>query len=326
LSEDLNSSFASVDIVDVEQIYAQFGNHVFDPQAIKDYVKYAAANRGTRYVLLVGGDIYDYHDYQNTGAQSFIPSIYMPTSEMMNFSPVDTAYVDIDDSNSPDLAIGRLPVRTIEQLATLVNKRSAYLARSYSRKAVFVADEFDDLQQYSFKLDALSITQQYFDGWNIDNAFLDDASPSVTRASIVGAINQGVSLTSFFGHSSTAQWSFSGLFNGIDAVNLNNAGRPTIVTQWGCWNTYYVNPNEDSMGHRFMMEGDQGAVGVLGATTLTSARNEKQLAEKFYKYIQSGNTIGEAMMNAKSDLAQTNPNALDVILGWTLLGFPELAL
>ena len=326
LSDKLGASFASVDIVDVEQVYAQFGDHIFDPQAIKDYIKYASENRATRYVLLVGGDVYDYRGFQNSAAQSFIPSIYRPTSEMMNFAPVDAVYADVDDDNTPDLAIGRLPVRNINELATLVDKRAAYQARNYRNKALFAADKFDDLQQYSFKLDALSIAQKHFSGWNIAEAFLDDAAPSVTRGKIVGAINEGVSLTSFFGHSSTAQWSFSGLFNGVDAANLNNAGRPTIVTQWGCWNTYYVNPNEDSMGHRFMMEGEQGAVGVLGATTLTSARNEKLLAEKFYKYIERGDSLGEAMMNAKSDLAQTNPDALDVILGWTLLGFPELVL
>lgn len=324
LTNDLGSQFSSVDVVNVDQIYAQFGNHIFDPQAIKDYIKYAADYRATRYVLLVGGDIYDYHGYQNSDARSFIPSIYMSIGSMMNFAPVDAKYADLDGDDTPDLAIGRLPVRTMGELQVLLDKRDAYLNRSYLKTAVFAADKFDDLHQYSFKQDALSVQQQYFPNWNVTQAMLDDVSPGVARASIVGAINNGVSLTSFFGHSSTSQWSFSGLFTGFDAANLSNSGRPTVVTQWGCWNTYYVNPSEDSMGHRFMMEGAQGAVGVMGATTLTNARNEKELALKFYKYLDQGNTLGEAMMNAKTEFAQVDPGALDVILGWTLLGFPEL--
>jgi len=32
------------------------------------------------------------------------------------------------------------------------------------------------------------------------------------------------------------------------------------------------------------------------------------------------------LVNAKAEFAQQNPEALDVILGWTLLGFPELTL
>ena len=326
LRNDLAGSFAGVDVVDVEQIYAQFGHHIFDPQAISDYIKYSADNRGTSLVLLVGGDIFDYHGYQNPDAQSFIPSIYAATGAMMNFAPVDAKYVDLNGDNIPNLAIGRLPVRTVEELGVLIAKRTAFINRDYSQKAVFAADEFDDLRQYSFKLDALSAQQQYFGDWDVVGAYLDDQSALETRNAIAGAINEGVSMTSFFGHSSTSQWSFSGLFTGVDAANLSNAGRPTIVTQWGCWNTYYVNPNEDSMGHRFLMEGAQGAVGVLGATTLTTARHEKVLASKFYKYIDRGDSLGEAMKNAKIEFAATDPEALDVILGWTLLSFPELTL
>ena len=115
-------------------------------------------------------------------------------------------------------------------------------------------------------------------------------------------------------------------FNGVDASSLENVGRPTIVTQWGCWNTYYVNPNEDSMGHRFMMEGDRGAVAVLGATTLTSASNEKILSRLVFERLSNGESLGDAMTNGKAEFARNRSDALDVILGWTLLGFPELSL
>ena len=109
-------------------------------------------------------------------------------------------------------------------------------------------------------------------------AYVDDLGTRGARNIVTDQINQGVTLTSFFGHSSTNQWSFNGLFTGNDAANLNNVGRPTVVMQWGCWNAYYVSPNEDSMGHRFMMEGEQGAVAVMGASTLTDANSERQLA------------------------------------------------
>jgi len=116
------------------------------------------------------------------------------------------------------------------------------------------------------------------------------------------------------------------MFNGLDAANLSNQSRPTVVTQWGCWNTYYVNPNEDSMGHRFMMEGDRGAVAVMGAITLTSARNESILSKLLYERLANGETLGQAITNAKTEMAVSRPDALDVILGWTLLGFPELTM
>jgi len=123
-----------------------------------------------------------------------------------------------------------------------------------------VADEYDDLNQYDFAGDADEIATTYLSGSNISTAYVDEVGVSQARATAIAKINEGQSLTAFFGHSSTNQWAFNGLFTGNDAASLNNIGKPTVVTQWGCWNAYYVSPNEDSMGHRFMMEGDQGAV------------------------------------------------------------------
>ena len=326
LVADLENSFSSVDVVDVEQIYAQFGNHIFDPQALRDYIKFSVQNRGSTTVLLVGGDVYDYRGFENSDARSFIPSIYMATGDIVSFAPVDAKYVDLDDDNTPDLALGRLPIRTMGELKILLAKRTAYLNRDYDKRALFSADLIDDIAQYSFKLDAQSIAQDFFQGWTVETAFPDDVGIRDARNRIIDEINQGVSLTSFFGHSSTAQWSFDGLFNGFDAAQLQNQGRPTVVTQWGCWNTYYVNPNEDSMGHRFLMEGDRGAVAVMGATTLTSASNEKLLSRLVFERLTQGESLGQAITNGKAEFAETRPDALDVILGWTLLGFPELIL
>ncbi len=326
LANSLQSQFSSVDIVNVEQIYAQFGGHIFDPAAIQQYIKFAHNNRNTQVVLLVGGDIYDYKGFQNSDARSFIPSIYVPTGEVINFAPVDAKYVDFDDDNVPNLPIGRLPVRSMQELSVLLDKRTAYINRDYRDEALFVAGEFDILRQYSFKLDALNMQQTYLDDWAVENVFLDDVSTSAARSEIIQAINSGVSLTSFFGHSSTNQWTFNGLFNGSDAANLSNQGKPTVVTQWGCWNTYYVNPNEDSMGHRFLMEGDRGAVAVMGATTLTSATNEQLLARYVYEQLSQGKTLGQSITLGKQEFARVRPDALDVLLGWTLLGFPELVL
>ena len=214
-------------------------------------------------------------------------------------------------------------------MRSLLNKRNSYLARDYQGKALLVADSFDELQNYDFRRDAQHIENEYLGGFSTQDVYLDTVLENGqfardARDQIAERINEGQSLTSFFGHSSTNQWSFSGLFSGNDAAGLNNIGKPTVVTQWGCWNAYYVSPTEDSMGHRFMMEGDQGAVAVMGATTLTSASAERRLAELVFAGIAEGKTIGDAVTEAKQAYAVDYPNDLDVLLGWTLLGLPDL--
>ena len=78
------------------------------------------------------------------------------------------------------------------------------------------------------------------------------------------------------------------------------------------------------MGQRFMVEGAQGAIAVMGATTLTNASSERALAGLVFARLANGERLGDAITNAKQQYAQTNPDDLDVLLGWTLLGLPEL--
>ena len=42
--------------------------------------------------------------------------------------------------------------------------------------------------------------------------------------------------------------------------------------------------------------------------------------------MRPGVTLGEALRDAKQDLATTHPGMVDVILGWTLLGDPALVI
>jgi hypothetical protein len=270
--------------------------------------------------------VYDYRPFANQDAEGFIPSFYAATGHHINFAPVDARYVDLNDDNVPDIPIGRLPVRTVNHLATLINKRNDFINRDYTGEVLLVADAYDQVQQYDFSTDADQVNEEYLQNYVVEKAYVDVLGISDARQKVRSEINNGKTLTAFFGHSSTNQWSFNGLFTGPDAAGLNNAGKPTVVTQWGCWNAYYVSPNEDSMGHRFMMEGDRGAVAVMGATTLTDADSERRLARMVFARLASGERLGDAITNAKQEYAQENPDDLDVLLGWTLLGMPELTL
>ena len=350
MGPDLNTYIAtrqarySVKLVDVDQIYAQFGGYRFGAQPIQDYLVYAAANLGTTHVLLVGGDSRDYHDYQGQGSLSFIPSLYSQTSYLVRFAPTDARYVDLNDDDVPDLAIGRWPVRTLTELQAVINKTLAYDQKGYGNSAVFAADQTDVGAAYSFKDDAEQMIAKLPASWQnrIERAFLDDNPLVTTKAKLIDAINLGapingdpndrtggVALTAFVGHSSTDTWTFSGLFNNADAINLANQGSPTVVTQWGCWNTYYVFPDVEPMANAFLLNGEQGAAAVAGASTLTQAGSERMLALELYDVLFDTNaTLGEALTTAKQNLALNNPSTahlmLDVLLGWTLLGDPTL--
>ncbi|HVG10269.1 MAG TPA: SdrD B-like domain-containing protein [Thermoanaerobaculia bacterium] len=311
-------------VVDVEQVYENLSNGMVDPEAIRQYVAYAAREKGTRYVMLVGGDTYDYKDYLGLGSLSFIPSLYTPAGGI-RFVPADPLYGDVDRDSIPDLAVGRLPVRTSGELAAVVAKTLAYDAKNYGRTFLSASDGYDSFERISFS----QISHQLLDGlgadWSIEHADVETLGIPVARAKVINSLNGGVAFAQYFGHSSYNVWSFSILFASPHAMQLQNAGRPAVVAQWGCWNTYYVHPTINTLGHALMVGGEQGAAAVLGATAITDSQSDIELGQRYLpRIVQPGATIGDALLAAKRDLAQQHPEMRDVIIGWTILGDPAL--
>jgi hypothetical protein len=189
---------------------------------------------------------------------------------------------------------------------------------------VFAADK-GDANAASFAAISNGLISGLPAGWRVTTAFLDEMSIESARYHLLNGIDGGAALTSYFGHSGPTVWSFDNLFHVSDVVFLHNYHMPTVVTQWGCWNTYYVEPNNNTMGHALLLIDHTGAAAVFGASTLTESASDQALGELFIpRLVEPGKTIGEALQEAKNELALVSPERLDVLLGWTLLGDPAL--
>ncbi len=313
----------SIRVVDVASVYRKYSHGVVDPEAIRAYVREAYEEMGIEYLLLVGGDTYDPFDYLGVGSVSFIPTPYAQTDSIVRYAPVDPLYGDVDGDLVPDLAVGRWPVRTVEELEAVIDKTLAYRADSLS--AILAADRQDGPSGYSFA-DASEVMGSLLGSdWTLDRVYLDKMALSEARTELIGGMSGGPAVTSYFGHSSLTVWSFSGLFRSSDVELLGNYGQPTVVTQWGCWNTYHVLPTYETLGNRLLLEPDTGAAAVLGASTLTQATSERRLGRRVFERLAvPGVRLGQAVAEAKQDLATTDPHRLDVLLGWTMLGDPTL--
>lgn len=314
----------TVSVVDVTDLYTKYTYGIFDPQAIQQYIAYAAQNLGTQYALLVGGDTYDYRNYLGRNSISFIPTLYVAAGRV-KFLPSDPVYADLDHDNVPDLAIGRFPVRTTAELAMMVNKTLAYAAKDYGRTAIFVSDKFDGA--VSFKNISNSMAAGIPATWAVENGSLDDTSLAIVQAGLLAAMNRGTALVTFTGHSSTTSWTATHLFDTSHAKVLTNAGRPFVVLQWGCWNTYIVDPVNNNLVQSMLFSGDRGAAAVLGSLTLADTYSEQLLGDLLTPLMsQPGVPVGQALQQAKIQLAGIKPGLADVQLGWTLMGDPALVL
>jgi hypothetical protein len=164
-----------------------------------------------------------------------------------------------------------------------------------------------------------------FDGWDVQRADEDRQGLDGAHAELMAALNDGVAVTFYLGHSGTQEWSEVGLFDAASAETLTNSV-PTMVVQFGCWNTYYVAPDADTLAHGLMLDPNGGAAAVLGSTTLTSSANDIQLAGFLAGFLAAGGTtVGDAVLAAKAALQQNAGGATsDVQLGWTILGDPAM--
>lgn len=314
----------TVKVVDVRDVYERFSGGVVDPQAIRDFVAHAVGT-GTEYVLLVGGDSYDYLNNTGTGSVSFIPTFYVRTSDRVGFAPADGVFADLDGDLVADVAIGRFPVRTSAELAAVVAKTLEYPASASSRRAVFVADRRDGSDWYAAMAD--NAIGQLGSSWAPQTAYVDQIGAAGARQAMISAVNSGMALTTYIGHSDVTYWSFDRLFTAGDISKLTNAGKPTIVSQFGCWNTFFVHPTLKSLSDQLLLAPGRGASAVLGPSTLNRADSDQIMSEVLSAHLaEPGITIGKALAATKAQVVRTNPDLIDGLRSTNLMGDPALVI
>jgi hypothetical protein len=309
----------STKVVDVQDLYRAYSGGVTDAQAIAAYVRDAVTALGTRYVLLVGGDTYDYGNHLNLGSVSFVPTLYTPTSPFVRFAPADGMLADLDGDRRPNIAVGRLPVRTVAELNRMVDR---ILSPASGTTALLVSDREQAGYRYSEQNDL--VASGLPSSWTRTHLKLDNVpqgQAGTLRQQLAAALGQGQSLLSWYGHSSPSTWSREGLLTAPQVYGglLTNAS-PTTVVQWGCWGAYFVDPRYNTLAHAFLLNASGGAASFIGATALTETVSDTALGERLKPLLAEPVRIGDALLEAT--LALPPGPFDDVTVGTVILGDP----
>ena len=138
-------------LIDVEDIYDEFSFGNKSPKAIKDFLTLAKANwrRSPRYVLLVGDASFDPRNYLGYGEFDFVPTKLVETAQLETAS--DDWFVDLNNDGLPEIAIGRLPVQTVEEAAIVVSKIVGYEKSRRVNEALLVADKSEGSNDFNFE-------------------------------------------------------------------------------------------------------------------------------------------------------------------------------
>ena len=124
-----------VQVVDVQDIYDEFGGGLMSAEAIRDFIAYAYNNwtkPAPKSILLVGDATYDLRHYKYA-APTFIPPYLAMVDSTTGETAADNRFVAVTLGPTgydilPDLDIGRLPANSPAETTAMVNKILAYEA------------------------------------------------------------------------------------------------------------------------------------------------------------------------------------------------------
>ena len=316
----------TVEVVDVLDIYRDFGFGQLDPVAIRDFLEYAyqAALPRPSACLLVGDGSYDFLDHEGTGTANLVPPFIVSNllddtagdQLFVSFGPLGT--LDMDTSRTAqtdrgwDMMVGRWPVRDASEVQTVIQKIEAYESQpelgSWRNRVVMVADdEFGESSvgsEYFHTEQAEGIDSEIPASYDRRKVYLFEYPRDATgnkpeaRNDIISAWNDGMLLIDYVGHGSPNVWAHEDVFRRTrDLPQLANGDRLPLVYTASCSIGLFDDPHEQGMGEELLRLSGGGGIGVISATRLVFSQPNIDLNRAVFQYLFDPIwlTVGQAL-------------------------------
>ncbi len=324
-------------VVDVQDVYDEFNYGVFDPEAIKDFLAYAYtqwAPPAPVYVLLVGDGTLDFKDRYGSGYRNLIPPYLAAVDPWINETATDNRYVCVSgDDALPDMHVGRLPVNTSAEAATVVGKVLGYEQSpppgDWNQQVLFVADNADDAGDFAYLSDI--IANGYLPApYTAQKVYYKVTHPTVSgaRAAIINAIKEGRLLVNYVGHASYQWWAHENLLHVNDIPSLTNTQRLPFMAPMTCYDGFFHAPGIPSLGESIVRAPGGGAIASWSPTGLGVAMGHDYLNRGLYQAIFFDDVVqlGPATTQGKLYLYSHTGGYRELLDTYLLFGDPALAL
>ena len=319
----------TVRILDIEDVFDEFSYGSHTPQALIDFLSRARSTwtKAPSYLLLLGDASYDPRNYSGAGNSDLVPTKLIDTGVAGTSSALETAsddaLADFDSDGIPEIAIGRLPVRTAAEANLVLSKIVNFSPANVPQTAVMVADTqgsyYWNFEASNEQLINLLPANMQSNAQRVYRRL--EPSDSATRADIINKFNQGTALVNYSGHGNVDVWTGAPIFNNSDAMALTNGNQLPLVVVMDCLNGYFVAPNLDCIGESLLKAPNGGSVASFVSSGLTIPDGQHAMGQRLFQLLYGSQpiTLGDATRQAK--LATTD---LDVRRTWILLGDPTL--
>jgi hypothetical protein len=313
-----------VALVDVEDVYDEFGFGQKGPEAIRRFLRHAQEHwrKKPEAVLLVGDGSLDPRNHLGLGGKDVIPAPTIAAQHLETAS--DDWYVDFDEDGLPDLPIGRLPVRTVAEARWVAARIAGYVPREGSTSEDRVVLVADADPRYDFAGLSRGLREALGDGTPVVEVFRGELDENLTRRRLWEAFEFGPRLVNYLGHGSTGTWS-GGLLDARSVATLRTRTSPLVVSMT-CLNGFFHDVYSTSLAEALLNANHNanhdGALAVIASSGLTTVVGQTAFNRELVRQVvREGQPLGVALQRAKA--ATLDP---DVRRTFMLFGDPTTTL
>lgn len=332
-------------VVDIEDAYDEFNDGIYHPKAVPALLAWARTHweaPAPAYLTLFGDGHWNFKGYNPAlypPSPNHIPPYLAFEDPWQGEVPVDARYGDLDGDKLPDIALGRLAVRTLDEARVVVDKILAYdqtvRAADWQRRAVFFADNPDGSGDFHLVSDEivagytpsdLQVTRVYLPG----SATVppSDEQKAMTRAALADALRAGAFMVQYTGHGAINRWTHESIWTTDDVAGMANGGQLPLVMTFNCLDGYfaYADPAMEGMAETMLRKEGGGSIAAFSPTGLGITADQHAFRKILLTvlFTEDVRELGPALLIAKQRFAQTY-GAHYMTQTMSLFGEPALA-
>jgi hypothetical protein len=347
----------TVGVVDPQAVYDAWSYGQVSPVALRHFLRYATTwPISPTAVILVGDGTLDPLNYRKTNPPNFIPPYLAPVDAYFGETACDTCYAQLDSDDPlsdvlPDVLIGRLPVKSANELTTVITKIIGYETgprELWQTRNVYFADNYlnqfgapDGAGDFAAFADA-SVAQQP-SGVEAQRVYYDPylptalgvpwrvPTPTIVHARVIDLWNAGAGLINYHGHADSLRLAIADapyLFDAADAAALHNGSRLPIVLQLSCLTSAFqqLTPKHETLDEQLVLHVNGGGVALWGSAGSSVVYGHDALQRGFYKRLwgtpNAPPVIGALTLGGYLELFTSAPYYSSEIQAYILLGDP----